>query len=155
MRNRSLLGISSRFRLLSPSVGQVVYALLTRSPLRFTRASSHISPFDLHVLGTPPAFVLSQDQTLHDSLIAHLFALLPRTFVIDSGLYIQTRTLALIHCIVQFSKNRVASCDSYSIPNTWHYCQAFTIFYFVAVPCGLIIIALRLYLVKNILRIFE
>ena len=111
MRNRSLLGISSRFRLLSPSVGQVVYALLTRLPLRFTRASSRISPFDLHVLGTPPAFVLSQDQTLHDSLIAHLFALLPRTFVIDSGLNIQTRTLALIHCIVQFSKNRVASCD--------------------------------------------
>ena len=72
--------MSSRFRMLSPSVGQVVYALLTRSPLRFTRASSHISPFDLHVLGTPPAFVLSQDQTLHDSLIAHLFALLPRTF---------------------------------------------------------------------------
>ena len=105
------MGISSRFRLLSPSVGQVVYALLTRLPLRFTRASSRISPFDLHVLGTPPAFVLSQDQTLHDSLIAHLFALLPRTFVIDSGLYIQTRTLALIHCIVQFSKNRVASCD--------------------------------------------
>ncbi|MDU2096562.1 MAG: hypothetical protein E7E73_07780, partial [Negativicoccus succinicivorans] len=32
-------------------------------------------------------------------------------FVIDSGLYIQTRTLALIHCSVQFSKNRVASCD--------------------------------------------
>ena len=24
--------------------------------------------FDLHVLGTPPAFILSQDQTLHDSL---------------------------------------------------------------------------------------
>jgi hypothetical protein len=22
------------------------------------------SPFDLHVLGTPPAFILSQDQTL-------------------------------------------------------------------------------------------
>ncbi len=25
-------------------------------------------PFDLHVLGTPPAFVLSQDQTLHKIL---------------------------------------------------------------------------------------
>ena len=25
----------------------------------------HEDPFDLHVLGTPPAFVLSQDQTLH------------------------------------------------------------------------------------------
>ena len=24
-----------------------------------------ITPFDLHVLGVPPAFVLSQDQTLH------------------------------------------------------------------------------------------
>ena len=23
-----------------------------------------MSPFDLHVLGTPPAFILSQDQTL-------------------------------------------------------------------------------------------
>src|SRR5688500_5083140 len=23
------------------------------------------APFDLHVLGTPPAFILSQDQTLH------------------------------------------------------------------------------------------
>ena len=26
---------------------------------------SDIEPFDLHVLGTPPAFVLSQDQTLN------------------------------------------------------------------------------------------
>jgi hypothetical protein len=25
-------------------------------------------PFDLHVLGMPPAFNLSQDQTLHDIL---------------------------------------------------------------------------------------
>ena len=27
-----------------------------------------IRPFDLHVLGTPPAFVLSQDQTLQKKL---------------------------------------------------------------------------------------
>ena len=25
--------------------------------------------FDLHVLGTPPAFVLSQDQTLHENFL--------------------------------------------------------------------------------------
>ena len=37
--------------------------LLTRSPLS-TRASPGFS-FDLHVLSAPPAFVLSQDQTLH------------------------------------------------------------------------------------------
>ena len=29
--------------------------------------------FDLHVLSTPPAFVLSQDQTLHDRLFVWLF----------------------------------------------------------------------------------
>ena len=38
------------------------YALLTRPPL--IKGASSFSPFDLHVLGTPPAFVLSQDQTL-------------------------------------------------------------------------------------------
>ena len=25
-------------------------------------------PFDLHVLSTPPAFILSQDQTLHENM---------------------------------------------------------------------------------------
>jgi hypothetical protein len=29
-----------------------------------------VLPLDLHVLGTPPAFILSQDQTLHKSEIA-------------------------------------------------------------------------------------
>ena len=58
--------------MLSPTEGQVGYALLTRSPLRLIGASSHLSPFDLHVLSTPPAFVLSQDQTLQD--ILELFA---------------------------------------------------------------------------------
>jgi hypothetical protein len=53
-------GISSPFELLSQSSGQVTNALLTRSPLR----SIAQSPFDLHVLSTPPAFILSQDQTL-------------------------------------------------------------------------------------------
>ena len=38
--------------------------LLTRPPLTERRASSPFGPLDLHVLGTPPAFVLSQDQTL-------------------------------------------------------------------------------------------
>ena len=48
--------------MLSPSKGQIAHALLTRSPLGIIANS----PFDLHVLGTPPAFVLSQDQTLHN-----------------------------------------------------------------------------------------
>ena len=64
----TLCGISSRFQLLSPSERQVTHALLTRPPLRLNEnwPKSHFkqSSFDLHVLGTPPAFVLSQDQTL-------------------------------------------------------------------------------------------
>ena len=38
------------------------HALLTRPPLGATPKDD--APFDLHVLGAPPAFVLSQDQTL-------------------------------------------------------------------------------------------
>ncbi len=60
-------GISTPFGMLSPSEGQVAYALLTRSPLGIL--PKHNSPFDLHVLSTPPAFVLSQDQTLHKSFM--------------------------------------------------------------------------------------
>ena len=43
---------------------QVAHVLLTRPPLKQFIASYSLSPLDLHVLGTPPAFVLSQDQTL-------------------------------------------------------------------------------------------
>ena len=63
-----LCGISSRFQLLSPSLRQVAHALLTRPPLSHTklrRISVQYASFDLHVLGTPPAFILSQDQTLN------------------------------------------------------------------------------------------
>ena len=59
-----LCGISSRFQLLSPSTRQVTHALLTRPPLTYILLGFNVSPFDLHVLGTPPAFILSQDQTL-------------------------------------------------------------------------------------------
>ena len=62
-----LCGISSRFQLLSPCTGQVTHALLTRPPLShrlIIRRISKGASFDLHVLGTPPAFILSQDQTL-------------------------------------------------------------------------------------------
>ncbi len=48
---------------LSPSPGYVVHALLTRPPL--AKLPKEQCPFDLHALATPPAFVLSQDQTLH------------------------------------------------------------------------------------------
>ena len=51
-------GISDRFQSLSRFERQVAHALLTRPPLGIA------APFDLNVLCTPPAFILSQDQTL-------------------------------------------------------------------------------------------
>ena len=57
-------GISTNFSVLSPSLRQVAHALLTRPPLSYPKVNFRITPFDLNVLGTPPAFILSQDQTL-------------------------------------------------------------------------------------------
>ena len=55
--------VLATFPLVIPTSGQVSHVLLTRSPLTHIRRSPWTS-FDLHVLSTPPAFVLSQDQTL-------------------------------------------------------------------------------------------
>ena len=72
----SVWGISHRFRWLSPSEGQVSHVLLTRAPL--STCSKTGFSFDLHVLGTPPAFILSQDQTLRRELILKLSLLTGR-----------------------------------------------------------------------------
>ena len=61
MQQEVLSGIRPSFPGLSRSAGQITHVLLTRSPLEYPRRAF---PFDLHVLSTPPAFVLSQDQTL-------------------------------------------------------------------------------------------
>ena len=49
---------------LSQSPGYVTYALLTLSPLTSFSVTQLGHSFDLHVLATSSAFVLSQDQTL-------------------------------------------------------------------------------------------
>ena len=59
-----VFGISTGFPVLSQSSGQVAHVILTRSPLNSSEQAPCI-PFDLHVLSTPPAFILSQNQTLH------------------------------------------------------------------------------------------
>jgi hypothetical protein len=56
-------GINPGFPGLSPCTGQVAYALRTRAPLSSSPKAR--IPYDLHVLGLPLAFILSQDQTLH------------------------------------------------------------------------------------------
>ena len=59
-----LWGINPSFPGLSPSAGHVTHVLRTRAPLSNTCIATHVTPYDLHVLNTPPAFVLSQNQTL-------------------------------------------------------------------------------------------
>ena len=59
--SQGVCGISRRFQRLSPTPGQIP----TRySPVRQSPPPERGFPCDLHVLGLPPAFVLSQDQTL-------------------------------------------------------------------------------------------
>ena len=60
-------GISPSFPGLSPTRGQVTHVLLTRLPLTVGEQAP-LGSHDLHVLGTPRAFVLSQDQTLQQYL---------------------------------------------------------------------------------------
>ena len=38
------------------------------SPVRHSMSTEVVYPFDLHVLSTPPAFILSQDQTLRSNM---------------------------------------------------------------------------------------
>ena len=50
------------------------YSPVRRFPLNLSDESSIIKfSLDLHVLGTPPAFILSQDQTLNKMFITHIF----------------------------------------------------------------------------------
>ena len=58
----TVCGITRPLGRLSHTSRQVAHVLRTRSPVALA------GPRDLHVLSTPPAFVLSQDQTLQECL---------------------------------------------------------------------------------------
>ena len=68
MTSLTTCGINSPFGELSPTSRQIPHVLRTRSPLNNICIATNIVPFDLHVLSTPPAFVLSQNQTLRKNL---------------------------------------------------------------------------------------
>ena len=66
--------LQSRTELTSMSYAAEVFLRMVNLYSRPPLSSLNVTPkrsvqrfsFDLHVLGTPPAFVLSQDQTLND-----------------------------------------------------------------------------------------
>src|SRR5205085_9854364 len=61
-------GINPSFPGLSRCRGLITHVLLTRSPL--SPGPKPRFSLDLHVLSAPPAFVLSQDQTLREEWLA-------------------------------------------------------------------------------------
>ena len=62
----AICGINSPFGELSPTSRQIAHVLRTRLPLDQICIATNLTAFDLHVLSTPPAFVLSQNQTLRE-----------------------------------------------------------------------------------------
>ena len=107
-----LCGISSCFQLLSPCIRQVAHALLTRPPLEYGSfrnvniSSDALSPFDLHVLSTPPAFILSQDQTLNN-----LFPLL-----LDFLTGLSFASLSMLFTVLGFDSAPLSSLDYSQFP---------------------------------------
>ena len=69
---KRLCGIRHRFRCLSLTLG---YIPTRYSAVRRSSITDVTFPHDLHVLGIPPAFILSQDQTLHKNLKLRFFKL--------------------------------------------------------------------------------
>ena len=108
------------------------------SPVRNSSKKSKLlsSAFYLHVLGTPPAFVLSQDQALIKSLSSHSF--LSLTDLLFFSLF-STTTDVVAPCtlvrLVQFSKvfialssdNYISISPLYSLVNT--FLKFFYLFY--------------------------
>ena len=85
MRFCYLSGISPRFQELSQSSWAGCLCITHPFASRSNKQAYSVS-IDLHVLGTPPAFILSQDQTLHliDSIssgsLVRLFNIICLTF---------------------------------------------------------------------------
>ena len=144
-----LCGISSRFQLLSPTPGQVPHVLLTRSPLSYPcvhpKTSAEITPFDLHVLGAPPAFVLSQDQTLYKMVSK------PDHSEFKS-LHSQTQSLA--SCELLFGIFKVFSTLKKG-PSSSSYCSIFKVLLPPLSRGSLLIISLVRLFVKSFLKVFS
>ena len=107
--------------MLSPGKGQVTHALLTRPPLTYISLGFHISPFDLHVLSTPPAFILSQDRTLELKIFWENFPFWKarpfRSFLFS--LFRRKNFASKKRSFLEVFLFLCSSCQSF----IWHYCS--------------------------------
>src|ERR1051326_6998053 len=120
MPSTATSGMTPPFGGLSPSLGQVAYVLLNRLPLG--KGPKSLPRLALHTLGTPLAFVLSQDQTLHQNRIP------PRAFPLSARkgmrvLRLRVSALRLTSRRERRSPNRGADLGT-SVPHSSH-CSVF------------------------------
>ena len=92
MSSLTTCGINSPFGELSPTSRQISHVLRTLTPLNFQCIATLKVPFDLHVLSTPPPFVLSQNQTLRRKFCHGVKAMTSGRF----GLFFKDRPRLLI-----------------------------------------------------------
>ena len=107
-----------------------------------------ITPFDLHVLGTPPAFVLSQDQTLKKLYLKHFRA---------SNHFLNNRFWQLTQ---EFSLAVFAYASNKSINLSKVFCSSlrysiYKVQSLSALAVSLLILARRLPFVKNFFQVFS
>ena len=105
-------GISTSFPELSPSERQIIYVLLPRSPLAVCNIATINNSFDLHVLGTPPALVLSQDQTLHKNIeiwCKHQTFSIEGQLIYQDSTFINITFTAMSKDLIINNKTRLAS----------------------------------------------
>ena len=136
MPRHHLSGLSCRFQPLSPWSGQVPYVLLTRSPLSLSEASFQSASFDLHVLGMPPAFILSQDQTLHLIVcLAHLLRFAFKRLFFSYPDVLRPSFWIDISCLVFKDRSQLLAVCSVILPSASLLCQQlfylFSIFFFI------------------------
>ena len=102
------------------------------SPVR--HSSPICEAFDLHVLGTPPAFILSQDQTLHCPSISSdnfglfssfLFLKLKLTlcFILSCSVFNVLSLVSLVEC-------------PFILPSISPFCKAFSLSFFIFFLCS-------------------
>ena len=65
MPSGGLRGINPSFPGLSPCLGKVAYALLTRAPVAVRSIATPTLPLDLHVLSLPLAFIFFKQKTAY------------------------------------------------------------------------------------------
>ena len=135
---------------MSPTLGQVTHVLLTRSPLSLQivtpKGSDKQTPFDLHVLGAPPAFVLSQDQTLHKMVFKPDYSELNRCNFSDT-----IRLHPRITCILELF-NVIFHHDK--VPFKLRYCSIFKVLCRSPSRDSLFIISHQVLVVKHFFEIF-